>query len=269
METVSIGGRTVSRFIIGGNPFSGFSHQTPEMDDRMRRHFTAARIKDVLRRGEELGVNTVIARADLHVCRLLMEYWDEGGTLQWFAQTCPEIGAPELAIRRAAQYGAAAVHVHGGVMDYRLAQKQLDDVPREVDLIHERGMAAGIAGHDPQVFRWAEDAGHAVDYYMCSYYNAAHRDRRAEHVAGMAEWFLDEDRRIMTDLIQGLSRPVVHYKVLAAGRNVPADALRVVARAMRPGDAVCVGIYDADRPDMLAEDVRLLEEGLREAGAGR
>jgi len=66
----------------------------------------------------------------------------------------------------------------------------------------------------------------------------------------------------MAELIQTLSKPAIHYKVLAAGRNDPAEAFKYVARKMRPVDAVCVGIYTADKPDMLAEDVELLERAL-------
>ena len=92
MDYVNFGSLTVSRFILGSNPFSGFSHQSPEMDQVMRRYFTTARIKGLLSEAETLGVNTIIARTDIHVMRFLLEYWDEGGNLQWFAQTCPEIG---------------------------------------------------------------------------------------------------------------------------------------------------------------------------------
>jgi len=71
----------------------------------------------------------------------------------------------------------------------------------------------------------------------------------------------------MVERIATLQRPVIHYKVLAAGRNDPGQGLAFAARHLRPGDAVCVGACTADRPGMLAEDVRLLEEGLRAAGA--
>ena len=47
MTTVPIGGLRVSRFILGSNPFSGFSHQSPEMSRRMEHYYTAARIKEV------------------------------------------------------------------------------------------------------------------------------------------------------------------------------------------------------------------------------
>lgn len=262
MDLVHIGNVEVSRFILGSNPFSGFSHQSPDVDLLMKRYYTVAKIKETLFEAESLGINTLIARTDHHVMRLLLEYWDEGGRLQWFAQTCPEVGDHAACINRAASMGAKACHIHGGVMDFLLAQKRLDEIPAAVDMIRQKGMLAGIAGHDPEVFKWAED--HLdVDYYMCSYYNSAHRDKSAERVSGLPEWFLEEDRTAMTALIQTLSRPVIHYKVMAAGRNDPAEALTYVARSMRTGDAVCVGVFTQDAPHMLSQDVQLLEKSMR------
>ncbi len=253
---------TVSRFILGSNPFSGFSHQSPETDQAMRHYFASEKIKAVLREAESLGVNTIIARTDFHMMRLLMEYRDEGGTLQLFAQTCPEVGSHEVCIERAFNYGAKACHIHGGVMDNLFAQGGLDEIPPAIERIHEKGMLAGIAAHNHHVIEWAEE--HLdVDYFLCCYYNPSPRDKRAEHVAGVTEYYLEEDRRAMTDLIPQLSRPVVHYKIMAAGRNDPQAAFAFAASKMRPDDVVCVGIYPKDNPGILAEDVRLLEESLR------
>jgi hypothetical protein len=97
---------------------------------------------------------------------------------------------------------------------------------------------------------------------MCSYYNSAHRDQRAEHVPGMEEWFLEEDRAIMAQVIQTLSKPVVHYKIMAAGRNEPQEAFAFAARHMRPADMVCVGVYTKDAPQMLRQDLELFETAL-------
>jgi hypothetical protein len=261
MDYVHIGAVRVSRFILGSNPFSGFSHQSPAVDLHMKRYFTTARIKETLHSAAALGVNTLIGRSDHHVMRLLLEYWDEGGTLQWFAQTCPELGSPEVSINRAEAMGAKACHVHGGVMDFLLAQNRLDEVPRLIEMIRSKGMLAGIAGHNPKVFEWAEQ--HLdVDYYLCCYYNSNSRDERAEHVSGMEEWFRDEDRATMVQVIEHLSRPVVHYKILAAGRNEPAAAFDFAAQHMRANDAVCVGIGSDDAPAMLQADVALLEKSL-------
>lgn len=261
MQYVHFKSIEVSRLILGSNPFSGFSHQSPERDWEMRHYFSTAHVKEVLREAQSLGVNTLIARTDYHVMRTLLEYRDEGGTLQWFAQTCPEVGSHEACIQRAAGYGAKAIHLHGGVMDHAFAQKKLDDVQPALDLARSLGMLAGIAAHNHKVIAWAEE-NLDLDYYMCCYYNPDRRDERAEHLPGAPEQYLEADRQAMTDLIQRLSRPVIHYKILAAGRNQPAEAFAFAARKMRANDAVCVGIYPKDDPAILSEDVRLLESNL-------
>jgi len=47
MERVRIGNLEVSRLILGGNPFSGFSHWHAAGDAEMKHYYTAARIKEV------------------------------------------------------------------------------------------------------------------------------------------------------------------------------------------------------------------------------
>jgi hypothetical protein len=261
MQTVQFQHLTVSRLILGSNPFSGFSHQGSDRDEQMRHFFTTTRVKQTLREAEAVGINTLIARSDFHVMRMLMEYRDEGGTLQWFAQTCPEVGSHAACIERAAQYKAKAVHLHGGVMDYVFAQGKLDEVQPALDLIRSKGMLAGIAAHNPKVITWAEE-NLDLDYYLCSYYNPTPRDENAEYVNGAVEHYLEVDRRKMTDLIPALSKPVIHYKIMAAGRNDPVQAFAFAASKMRENDAVCVGVYPKDKPDMLAEDARLLHTSL-------
>ncbi len=254
--TVKIGNLEISRLIVGGNPFSGVSHQTPQMDMDMKRYFTADRIKEVLRSAEELGITTFIGRADRHITRLLFEYRDQGGSIQWVAQTCPEMASASRSIDDALSEGAKACYIHGGVMDNLLARGELKEIPDLIRKIKDAGLPAGIAGHNPKVFEWAED--HLdVDFYMCSYYNSASRDTDAEMRSGRPEWFLDSDRDIMVKLIQKLKRPAIHYKILAAGRKKPREAFEFAAQHMRPGDAACVGIYPEHKPEMLVEDAAL------------
>jgi hypothetical protein len=254
--TVNIGGLEISRLIVGGNPFSGVSHQTPQMDMDMKRYFTADHIKQTLHSAEELGITTFIGRADRHITRLLFEYWEKGGTLQWVAQTCPEMASISRSIDDALSEGAGACYIHGGVMDNLLSRGELKEIPDLIRKIRDTGLPAGIAGHNPKVFEWAED--HLdVDFYMCSYYNSSSRDKDAEMHSGRPEWFLDSDRDIMVKLIQKLKRPAIHYKILAAGRKKPQEAFEFTARHLRPGDAACVGIYPEHKPEMLVEDAAL------------
>jgi hypothetical protein len=265
MGTTRIGGKTISRLIIGGNPFSGFSHQNPAADDRMRHYYSAARIKEEFRRAEALGVTTHIGRADNHITRVLMEYWDEGGKIQWIAQSCPELGPTMQAIGNGLRGGAVATFIHGGRMDWLYANNQLDEAVQAMGEIRQRGLAAGVAGHKPQIFDWAAENLDA-DFFMCSYYNPTDRSQQAAHQSGAVETFHPDDRDAMVARIAKLPRPVIHYKVLAAGRTDPKAAFDFVARHLRPQDAVCIGIFSGDKPDMLAEDVRLLRESLRAVG---
>jgi hypothetical protein len=265
MEFVKIGDVKVSRFILGSNPFSGFSHQGPEMDLKMMSYYTADNIKKALREAEKLQINTLIGRTDHHVMRFLLEYWDEGGSLQWFAQTCPFVGPQEFCVERAIKGNARACHIHGGVMDHLFAQGKAEEIIPVVKMIRDAGLLAGVAAHNPKVIRWAEKNLDA-DYYLCSYYNPEPRNEKAGHDPSAEELYLDEDRISMTKLIPDLSKPVVHYKVMAAGRNDPDEAFSFAVGCMRPGDAVCLGIYNEDYPGMLTENVHLFLEKLKITG---
>jgi hypothetical protein len=254
--SVMLGSLRVNRLILGGNPFSGNSHQGPERDREMVRYFTTARIKAIFHQAEALGINTFLGRADKHIARLLAEYWDEGGQIQWIAQTCPEFGSPLAGANAAIRGGAHAVYIHGGQMDFLLANNQLSEAVKAIERIKEAGLPAGIAAHKPGAHVWANE-NLALDFHMCSYYNPSPRDKDAAHHAGQSEVYDPEDRSRMVGIIPSLHAPAIHYKIFAAGRNNPVEAFAFVKNHLRPQDAVCVGVYPKDKADMLEEDLRL------------
>jgi hypothetical protein len=264
MDQVDLAGLPVSRFIIGGNPFSTVSHQGEGRDQEMRQWYTTARIKATLTEAEACGVTTFLGRADNHIIRMLSEYRDEGGGIDWIAQTAPELASIERSVDRAISGGANAIFVHGGQTDRMLANDELGTLADIVQRIRDAGLSAGIAGHNPDVHRWAED--HLdLDFYMCCYYNPSRRDEQAERDATARETYRDEDRQIMVQLIQQLRRPAIHYKILAAGRNDPEEAFAYAAAHMRPTDAVCVGVHTKDNPNMVRDNAERLSRCLAAA----
>jgi hypothetical protein len=257
VPTVRLGTLEVSRLIMGGNPFSGFSHQSKERDAEMRAWYTDDRIIETLFSAEALGLTAVVLRGDEHIARCLAEYWRRGGTMRWVAQTASQAPTQQDGVRFCVDHGASACFVHGGIVDNYLAQGREDDLVAAVRLIRDLGLPNGIAGHEVGDFRFAEQ--HLdLDFYMACYYNPTSRAASPHHVHGAEERFAPEDRAERVALIQTLSRPAIHYKVLAAGRIPPAEALADAARNMRPSDAVCVGVHTADKPDMLREDLEIL-----------
>lgn len=214
MQYTKIGDLKVSRFTIGGNPFSGFSHQGVDRNEEMLDYYSIEKIKQELKKAEALGINTNLGRSDGYILRLQREYRNEGGNIQWFAQTASELGM-ENAIQNAINGKAKACYIHGGVVDNYYANGKMDLIVEAIKKIKDAGLCAGIAGHKPDVFIWAEE-NLDCDFYMCCYYNPIHREADPHHRHGAIEIFMEEDRVKMIDTIQQLSKPVIHYKILAA-----------------------------------------------------
>ncbi len=258
LDMVKIGSTRVSRLAIGGNAFSGFSHQGDKRDAEMRRYYTVANIKDALRKAEAAGINTFFGRTDNHVMRMLQEYWDEGGTIQWFAQTASEIEDYERSIKAAASIGAKGCYMHGGQVDYYWHQKETDRFRQVLDLTHSLGMAGGFAAHITEPHEWIRD-NLTPDFQLTCYYDPSPRSDNPHHVPTEHEKFDPAHRDLMARTICTLKASAVHYKVLAAGRTPPQEAFEYVAKVIRPQDVVLVGFHLGDDPDMIQKTVALFE----------
>lgn len=255
---VRIGGVRVSRLAIGGNPFSGFSHQGSQRDQEMRRYYSTARIKAALRKAEDAGIDTFFGRADNHVIRMLEEYWAEGGTIQWFAQTASEQDDFMRCIATAADRGAKGIYLHGGQTDYYHARGETEQLSKALDKMRSLGVAAGFAAHNPEPHEWIRDHI-APDFQLTCYYDPSPRAASPHHVVTEHERFDPAHRDRMAQTIATLKAPAVHYKVLAAGRTPAEEAFRYVARVLRPQDIVLVGFHLGDDEDLIAKTVKLFE----------
>jgi len=245
----------VSRLIIGGNPVSGFSHQSPERDQQMLDYYTVERIKETLRRAEAASINTTILRSDAHIHRMLREYRNEGGTIQWIAQVGADSGGGsiERAIDMAVAAGAVAAYIHGGHVDDAFTAGASTELSAWLDRIRSHGIPAGVAGHAPQAHRWVADQGiadfHAVCFYNCG---SLHQ--------GKGDKFDPADPPRAVEAIQAIHAPCIGYKILGAGRVQAAEAFEFALTHIKDTDAVNVGMYRGDKDDMVEENVALAEK---------
>jgi len=265
IPTTRIGDLEITRFMIGGNPFSGFSHQSRERTQAMLAWYTDERIIETLFQAQELGLTACLMRGDPHVTNVLKQYWDQGGTMRWIAQTDSRSITAVDGGRYCLDHGASACYLHGGVMDHYVAQERFDEIAAFIQFVQDAGLPAGLAGHVPADFGWAE-ANVDADFYMVCYYNPSDRALRPEHDPEATERYEPEDRAARVACIQTLQRPAIHYKILAAGRHDPKQAFDYATAHMRPQDAVVVGVYTEDNPNMIAEDLDLFMDGLRQTG---
>ena len=259
LPTIAIGSHRVSRLIIGGNPYSGISHHSPAKSKEMEDYYTGDRIMADLREAERCGINTVLARADRHIMRVLNEYRNTGGKIQWIAQTAKGNEYTDLAahIRLIARYQPIAIYHHGGTTDQLYDDGKMDTLHDALKLIRDLGFAAGIGTHEPHILKQCYHDEYDVDFYVCALYN--HTRHR--------EMYLDTDRDAAIAAIQAVHLPVISIKVLAAGRSEPLPAFRFTLKGIKPIDAMTVGMYTKGHPNQICDNATLFARLIKEGGS--
>ncbi len=258
LPTISIASHRVTRLIIGGNPYSGISHQSAAASKAMIDYYTTHQIMADLQQAEQNGINTVLARADRHIMRVLNEYWNTGGTIQWIAQTPKDTEYADLNeyLQIIARYKPIAIYHHGGTTDKLYAEGRLDSLHESLKHIRDLGCAVGLGTHDPHVLKHCYAEGYAVDFYVCALYNhTKHRER-----------YLPEDRYTAFSAIQAIPVPIIAIKVLAAGRNEPHEAFQLALENIKPTDAMAIGMYTQFQPDQIRQNALTVAKLSSESG---
>src|SRR5437867_2063003 len=215
LPSVRLGPLTVSRLIIGGNPFSGNSHTSAELDTQMLDYFTTNRIKETLFECERHGITATLSRGDRHIIRTMREYWNDGGKLQWICQIASELADLKGHIRQVAASGAAAIYHHGTRTDNLWHQGRIDEAHDLLREMRDTGAAVGFGSHIPEVIEYVEERGWDLDFYVCSVYNLNKGIRQSQVtvVERNVEHFDDADRELMFKTIRSTSKPALAIKI--------------------------------------------------------
>ena len=263
LPVVPLGKVEITRLVIGGNPFSGNSHVSRELDEEMMDFFTTNQIKKTLFRCQESGINAMQLRGDRHILRILREFRIEGGNMHWIAQTTPESGSFEGNIRQMAAAGPAAIYHHGSVTDKLFRDGEYGELKRRLEEIRKTGLPVGLGTHMPQVIRYAEENNWGVDFYMACVYNISRIDRISSAITGKSnedEPFFEEDIPIMYETIRSVNKPCIAFKILGATRRCQSQetvkaAFTEAFQNIKAIDMVNVGMYprDIDQPALNAE----------------
>jgi hypothetical protein len=251
MPVGKIGNVTISRLIIGGNQFSGWSHSRDlkYLRDLFKAYATEKNILATLRLAEENGVNTIVTSGSPY----LQKYWkDWGGQIQWIAQVHPKTDDVTSDIQRAIDGGAIGAYVQGGVGDSFVKGGRVDLLGKAVEFIKSNHVLAGIGGHSIEVPKAVEKAGIAPDFYMKTlhsdkYWSATPKEQRVEFNVdsnGPQDhdniWCLAPQKEI--EFMQTVKRPWIAFKVLAAGAIHPRDGFKFAFD--NGADFACVGMFD-------------------------
>jgi hypothetical protein len=264
LPTGRIGNVDISRIIIGGNQFSGWSHSRdlPYLRDLFLAYSSNEKIMDTLELCEEMGINTMLSGGSQHLNR----YWKErGGRIQWIAQVHPKTNDITTNIKQAIDNGAVAAYVQGGIGDSFVKGGRVDLLGEAVDFIRQNGLIAGIGGHSIEVPMAVEKAGISPDFYMKTlhhgnYWSATPKEQRVEFNVDSGSlldhdniWSITPERTI--EFMKTVNRPWIAFKVLAAGAIHPREGFKYAFE--NGADFVCAGMFDFQIREnvLIAKDV--------------
>lgn len=255
LPVVDFCGSKVSRLICGGNPLSGFSHVSAELDWEMIEYFTMPNIQRLLQECRRNGINTFQSRGDRHQMRAYLEHRQGGGDMQWIAQTASEFASIPGNIREIARYKPIAIYHHGTHTDNSWHAGKIDHVRDLVKEIHDCGLPAGVGTHNPEVVQYIEEKGWETDFYMCCFYNLARGYKSApaaDRDAYARDRFQPEDPARMAAVMREVRKPCIAFKIMAASRRCGTpesvrEAFTSAFATIKPGDMVDVGMFPKHR----------------------
>ena len=266
LPTVDFAGQRITRLIVGGNPFRGYSHLNPDLDSEMREYHTTDNVVQTLLRAQECGINTMQSRGDDIIFDAIRAYRDAGGTMQWIVQTASEKPDLFVNIKEIAALDPIAIYWHGSMTDRMWKEGRIHELEDYLKAIRDTGKLVGVACHMPDVLRWIEDQNWEVDFFKTCFYNLAKIKRDSMLVTGkfVAEPFDDEDRGPAIEFIQSTEKPCIAYKILAASRKCGSEAeirgaFQFAYDNIKPGDIVNVGVFQK-HSDQLGQNTQIVRE---------
>jgi hypothetical protein len=225
-----IGGLEISKIVCGTNPFFGFSHFTRARDMWLREYFTDERIKEVLSRGHELGINAVISGTMERLHSILRDLRDEGRQIHWICTPGGETAEEVMKeVEWCSSHDVAICMPHQMYTDHNLLSRK-DELLGYDELsarIRDLGMTPGLSTHRPETVVSMDRAGKDVETYALPF-NSLGFLSNVE-----VEWV----RRV----INNSPKPIVSIKPLAAARITPEVGLPFVLSSIKERDCVALG----------------------------
>ena len=239
----------LSRIMAGGNLVSGFAHSRDliYVSKLLTTYFTDEKIIETLFLCEASGINTAVLRCDEHIIRVLSKYRQQGGKIQWLAQTYP-VGTDLTNVKLAIDNGAIGAFVMGGNAEKYLEDGKIDNLQKSIEFIQSQGIIAGTAGHTIKVPITCVENGIKPDFFMKTYHNNSYWTASPIDPANPELPKQSHDNmwcasaEIVADFFKKNTTPWLAYKVLAAGAIRPAVGFR---QAFESGaDFIVVGMFD-------------------------
>lgn len=246
----TIGGKSVSRLMIGTNWFLGFSHTSKAKDRGIVEAMNVKKLTRIFSTFLRAGVDTLYGVIPNPMLLEAIEEAQQETGVEIIKIAIPgfplgSTQADDDEVNRIldtyAKLGLAICMPHQCVTDALVNRrtKSLKAVAPYLQRIRERGMIPGLSTHMPEVPIYADQDELDVETYI-QIYNAAGFLMQIE-----IDW--------VQRMIWHAKKPVITIKPLAAGRLPPLVGLAFSWSTIRPIDAICIGTSSAHEAEEVIE----------------
>jgi hypothetical protein len=236
-----LGGKEVSRIILGGNIICGFAHSRDliYVSSLVRAYHTPEKIFESLLLSEKCGINTILTHPS--IAPAINAYWKQyGGKIQFLADCGWMEGTDTLgAIEYAIDHGAGLCYLQGEIADRMVRKGDWDTMERCIQRVRDARLPMGIGAHRIETLRAIVDHGIAPDFWMKTFHPYTYWSARHPEEHDNKYCYKPEDT---VAFMEERPEPWIAFKVMAAGAVKPAEAFRYAFE--KGADFICAGMYD-------------------------
>jgi hypothetical protein len=259
----------VSRLILGTNPLSGNAHARDLIypGPLLRAYNTEKKILETYLLAEQAGINLFFLTSVLSNNRDKF-----GSNIQTWKNVSPTKEDIYSQVDQAIDQGVDYIMIQGATCDRNVAGGQVDVILKCLDYIKKQGCPAGLGAHTIQAMQACVDAGADPDFYYKTmhhdqYWSAHPKENRYPYLFGsnLSEdhdkyhdnmWCLFPEETVA--FIQKARKPVVGFKVLAAGAIPPKDGFQWAFD--NGADFIEVGMLDFQIVDNVNQTILSVEK---------
>ncbi len=257
-----VGGKSLSRMIIGTNWIAGWSHTGAAADKMIKKHHHSPEtIKPMLETFLRHGIDTIMAPFDgLDVILQAVRETEEKTGHKMILVDTPYInvedsteGRREAAakIKRSREIGADFCLIHHGAAEQLVNKgkrtiERLDDYTK---MIRDEGLIPGLSAHMPELVVYSDQNEYDVETYIQIY--------------NCMGFLMQVEVETVNQIIQYAKKPVMTIKPMAAGRTTPFVGLNFSWATIRDCDMVTVGCFSEAEAE---EDIEISRAALERRG---
>jgi uncharacterized membrane protein YphA (DoxX/SURF4 family) len=262
----TLGKLKMSRLILGGNLIGGWAHARDLIyaPSLFKAYNTERKVFETLELAERAGIDTfLLATMQMPIFCKYREL--TASKMQTVVQLLPTAQDLYTETKKAIDAGGTTFYVQGAFAERFVKAGQFDLLGKILDHAKSQGYLVGIGGHSIEVMIRCEQAGLQPDYYVKTlhhdrYWSAHPREKRVEFSVDTERladhnqfhdniFDLFPERTI--EVMQGLKKPWIAFKVLAGGAIHPKDGFKYAFE--NGADFICVGMFDFQ----IVEDVNI------------